>query len=69
MKQEILSALEAHFAAHVLKHKTNINIMLANPLSIHDHTDFMGAVEKELEQLVEYQDKLEALRKHFIGEK
>jgi hypothetical protein len=35
--------------------------MLENPMAIHDHTDLMGAIEKELEIIAEYRDKIEAL--------
>jgi len=65
MKENIVNALKAHFESHILKHKMNIEIMLNNPMAIHDHTDFMGAFENELAQIAEYEDKLEALTKHF----
>lgn len=61
MRREILNALEAHFEAHIAKHAMNVKIMLENPMAIHDHTDFMTAVEEELAHIAEYQDKLEAL--------
>jgi hypothetical protein len=65
MKENIVKALKAHFEAHIVKHKMNIDIMLNNPMAIHEHTDFMGAVELELAQIAEYEDKLEALTKYF----
>ncbi len=65
MKENIFNALKAHFESHILKHKMNIEIMFNNPMAIHEHTDFMGAVELELAQIAEYEDKLEALTKHF----
>jgi hypothetical protein len=65
MKEDIVNALKAHFEAHILKHKINIDIMLNNPMAIHEHTDFMEAVELELAQIAEYEDKLEALNKYF----
>jgi hypothetical protein len=65
MKENIVNALKAHFESHIQKHKLNIDIMLNNPMAIHDHTDFMGAIELELAQIAEYEDKLEALTKHF----
>jgi hypothetical protein len=68
MREQIIQTLRLHFEANILKHKTNIDIMLANPMAIHEHTDFMGAVELELAQIAEYEDKLEALDRHF-GEK
>ena len=39
----------------------NVRIMLNNPMGIHEHTDFMSAVELELGYIAEYKDKLEAL--------
>ena len=47
------------------KHKMNVEVMLANPIAIHDHTDIMTAIELELAQIAEYEDKLEAITKHF----
>jgi molybdenum cofactor biosynthesis enzyme MoaA len=65
MKETIINTLKASFEASIQKHKLNIDIMLNNPMAIHDHTDFMGAVELELAQIAEYEDKLETLIKHF----
>jgi hypothetical protein len=65
MKENIVNTLKAHFEAHIQKHKMNIEIMLNNPMAIHDHTDYMGAIELELAHIAEYEDKLEALTKHF----
>lgn len=61
MTNEIIKTLRNHFEAHVDKHAMNVRIMLDNPMAIHDHTDFMGAIELELTQIAEYQDKIEAL--------
>ena len=43
----------------------NVEIMLNNPMAIHDHTDWMSAMEAELAHIAEYEDKLEALTKYF----
>lgn len=61
MKQEIYNALLKQFEAGVAKHAMNVRIMLNNPMAIHEHTDFMSAVELELAQIAEYKDKIEAL--------
>jgi len=66
MKKELLTVLETNFLANILKHKMNVEIMLNNPMAIHDHTDWMAAVEKEIAHMAEYEDKLEMLKKHFI---
>ena len=65
MKENIINTLKASFEASIQKHKMNIEIMLNRPMAIHEHTDFMGAVELELAQIAEYEDKLEALTKYF----
>jgi TusA-related sulfurtransferase len=66
MKKELLSVLETNFSANILKHKMNVEIMLNNPMAIHDHTDWMAAIEKEIAHIAEYEDKLEVVLKHFV---
>lgn len=66
MRKQIIDVLKQHFEAHVQKHKMNVDIMLSNPIGIHDHTDLMGAIEKEISQIAEYHDKLEVLDKYFM---
>jgi hypothetical protein len=61
MKSEIYNILRRNLQSHVDKHAMNVRIMMNNPMAIHEHTDFMTAVEHELSQIAEYQDKLEAL--------
>ncbi len=65
MRDQLLDALRVHFSGNILKHKMNVEIMLKNPMAIHDHTDWMTAVEAEMAHIAEYEDKLEVLNKHF----
>lgn len=65
MRQQIVQTLIKHFESHIVKHKMNVEIMLSNPMAIHDHTDLMGAIEKEIAQIAEYKDKLEVMEKYF----
>jgi hypothetical protein len=65
MRQQMIGVLKQHFEAHILKHKMNVDIMLANPMAIHDHTDLMDAIEKEVAQMAEYMDKLEVMEIYF----
>jgi hypothetical protein len=65
MREQLLDTLRVYFSSHVVKHKMNVEIMLKNPMAIHDHTDWMTAVEKEMAIIAEYEDKLEVLNKHF----
>jgi hypothetical protein len=61
MKDEIKMVLRKQFLAHIGMHEMNVRVMLNNPIAIHEHTDFMGAIELELGHIAEYKDKLEAL--------
>lgn len=62
MREQLLTASKLHFESHIQKHRVNIEVMLSNPTAIHDHSDIMGAIEKELAIIAEYEDKLEALK-------
>jgi len=65
MKKEILSTLNQLFEANILKHKTNVEIMLTNPMAIHDHTNLIEGIEKEISCMAEYMDKLEVMKQYF----
>ncbi len=67
MRQQLIAAAQANFEGQLLKHKMNIEVMLSNPIAIHDHTNWMSAMEAELAQIAEYEDKLEVLQKYFKG--
>lgn len=61
MKTEIINTLRASYVAEVNKIALNVQIMLANPMAIHDHTDYAGAIEAELDKMSTYQDRIDAL--------
>lgn len=63
LRDKIIKTLRAQFEANVDKHVLNIQIMLYTPQSIPEHTDFLESIEKELDAIAEYQDKIEALTK------
>jgi len=65
MKKDIIKATQAHLEAGIEKHKTNIEVMLENPMAIHDHTDIMSAIDSELSKMSEHCDKLETLNTYW----
>lgn len=68
MRNQLIQVLKNNFLANIDKHKMNVEIMMRNPMGIHEHTAWMDAVEQELSHIAEYEDKLEALEKHFNHE-
>lgn len=65
MRNEIIQSLIAHADAHIQKHKMNVEIHLANPVGVGEHSDHLETIEKELEQIAHYEDQKEVLLKHF----
>ena len=61
----LLEASEAHFKAHIKKHQANIEVLLRHTIGLAEHPDIMETIEKELEIMAEYDDKLEMLKKYF----
>jgi len=65
MRDELLKASRLHFRAHVEKHRVNVENLLNNSQGVADHPDIMDTIEKELEEIVKYNDLLEVLDKYF----
>lgn len=65
MRTQLLQTAKKYFESHIEKHRMNVEVMLNNPMAIHDHTDWMTAIENEIAHIAEYEDKLEVLVKHF----
>ena len=65
MRDLILEAARKEAEGVVAVHKTNIEVYLANPAGIGEHSDVVEAVIAELNKLSEADDRLEMLDKHF----
>ena len=66
MRKEILDASRLHFKAHIEKHRINVENLLQKGVGVAEHPDIMDTIEKELEIIAEYDDKLEVLDKYFF---
>ena len=65
LRNELLKASKIHFEAHIEKHRVNVENLLQNSVGIGEHGDVMDTIEKELEIMAEYDDKLSVLNKYF----
>tara|TARA_B100001939_G_scaffold315187_1_gene300147 strand:+ start:364 stop:597 length:234 start_codon:yes stop_codon:yes gene_type:complete len=65
MRGDLIKASELHFKAHIEKHRVNVENLLNNPAGVAEHPDVMDTIEKELEIMAEYDDKLSVLNKYF----
>ena len=65
MRTDLIKASELHFKAHIEKHRVNIENLLEKGVGVAEHPDIMDTIEKELEIIAEYDDKLSVLDKYF----
>ena len=65
MRTDLIKASELHFKAHIEKHRINVENLLENGVGVAEHPDIMETIEKELEIMAEYDDKLSILNKYF----
>ena len=65
MRSDLIKARKLHFQAHIEKHRVNIENLLENGVGVAEHPDIMDTIEKELEIIAEYDDKLSVLDKYF----
>ena len=65
MRSDLIKASELHFKAHIEKHRINIENLLENGVGVAEHPDIMETIEKELEIIAEYHDKLEMIDLYF----
>lgn len=65
MRETLLKAFVSHAKGHIDKHVANIEVYLANPAGIGEHSDIIEAIEIEMKQVAEYDDMLEMVNKYF----
>ena len=65
MRSDLIKASKLHFQAHIEKHRVNIENLLENGVGVAEHPDIMDTIEKELEIIAEYDDKLSVFDKYF----
>tara|TARA_Y100000114_G_C11691072_1_gene293587 strand:- start:453 stop:677 length:225 start_codon:yes stop_codon:yes gene_type:complete len=65
-KKAILEATVKHLEGHIMKHKMNVEILLGSHVGVAEHPDVMETIEKELDIMAQYHDKLEMVNKYFL---
>ena len=65
MRKMLFKALSSYFKGHIEKHITNIKIHTDNSVGVAEHSNHIETIEKELEIIAEYEDKLNVLKKYF----
>ena len=65
MREQLIKALLAHAQGDIQKHVANVEVYLANPVGIGEHSNFVEAIEGELDMIAKYQDQIDIIQKYF----
>ena len=65
MRDQLIKALLAHAQGDIAKHKANIEVYLANPVGIGEHSNIVEAIEGELDMIAKYQAQIDIINKYF----
>ena len=64
-RENLFDAIQKYLEGGVAKHKANVEVYLNQSVGIGEHSDIIDTIEKELDSLSEYDDKLYVLDKYF----
>ena len=67
MRNKLLKSTESYLQGHIDKHIANIENLLDNHIALAEHPDIIETIEKELDIVAGYEDKLNVLKKYFGG--
>ena len=67
MRKMLFKALSSYFRGHIEKHITNIKIHTDSSVGVAEHPDHIQTIEKELEIIAEYDEKIDILERYFKG--
>ena len=64
-REDLIKVSQLYFRAQIEKHKVNVENLLENQVGVAEHPDIVETIEKELDIIAGYDDKLNVLRKYF----
>ena len=69
MREMLLSALKSYYVGNINKHIANIEVYLRTSVGIGEHSDIQESIDKELEKVAMFDDKLTIIMKYFERKK
>jgi len=65
MKTRLVKALIMNAEGNMAKHKLNVEVLLNNPAGFTECSDYIEAIQVEIDRLSHFEDQLETINKHF----
>ena len=62
---ELLKSTESYLLGNIDRHVANLENLLDNHMALAEHPDIVETIEKELQVIANYDEKLNVLQKYF----
>ena len=65
MRNKLIESVKSYLQGNIDKHCANLENLLENQVALAEHPDIIDTIEKELDVVADYEDKLNVLNKYF----
>ncbi len=65
MREILLNAIKSYYIGNINKHIANVEIYLRTSVGIGEHSDIIEAMDKEIQQIGSYEDRLSMVVKYL----
>ena len=65
MRNKLIESIKSYLQGNIDKHCANVENLLDNHVALAEHPDIIETIEKELDVVADYEDKLNVLNKYF----
>ena len=65
MRNKLIESIKSYLQGNIDKHCANVENLLENHVALAEHPDIIDTIEKELDVVADYEDKLNVLNKYF----
>ena len=65
MRNKLIESVKSYLQGNIDKHCANLENLLENHVALAEHPDIIETIEKELDVVADYEDKLNVLNKYF----
>ena len=65
MRDIMLNALKSFYVGNINRHIANVEVYLRMTVGIGEHSDIQETIDKEIEKIAQFDDRLGMIIKHF----
>tara|TARA_R100000482_G_C5111923_1_gene141018 strand:+ start:709 stop:957 length:249 start_codon:yes stop_codon:yes gene_type:complete len=65
MRDMMLNALKSYYVGNINRHIANVEVYLRMTVGIGEHSDIQETIDKEIEKIAQFDDRLGMVMKYF----